>query len=153
MPTPTEGRVKAILPCAGWHAEQHDAASLMSAIPLLHRPWVKALLHSVYDQPDTTAFNDQFDRIVDAAGGKLPNVAEHRKAARADILAFTSFPSEAWRQIWSNKPVVATCACGASPSQRCPLSPTRGEQRVDVTRDDSNATLLPGEVLRHVRTV
>jgi putative transposase len=31
-------------------------------------------------------------------------VAEHLDAARADILAFTSFPKAIWRQIWSNNP-------------------------------------------------
>ena len=35
---------------------------------------------------------------------KLPKVAEHLDAARADVLAFTSFPKELWRQIWSNNP-------------------------------------------------
>jgi transposase-like protein len=35
---------------------------------------------------------------------KLPAVAEHLDAARADILAFTSFPKAIWRQIWSNNP-------------------------------------------------
>jgi transposase-like protein len=30
--------------------------------------------------------------------------AEHLNAARADVLAFTSFPKEVWRQIWSNNP-------------------------------------------------
>ena len=35
---------------------------------------------------------------------KLPAVAEHLEAARADILAFTVFPKEIWRQIWSNNP-------------------------------------------------
>ena len=33
-----------------------------------------------------------------------PQVAEHLDAARADVLAFTSFPKEIWRQIWSNNP-------------------------------------------------
>jgi putative transposase len=31
-------------------------------------------------------------------------VAEHLEAARADVLAFTAFPQEVWRQIWSNNP-------------------------------------------------
>ena len=35
---------------------------------------------------------------------KLPQVAAHLDAARADILAFTAFPKEIWRQIWSNNP-------------------------------------------------
>ncbi len=33
-----------------------------------------------------------------------PTVAEHLETARADILAFTAFPKEIWRQIWSNNP-------------------------------------------------
>ena len=48
--------------------------------------------------------NAQFDRIVDALASKLPAVADHLETARADILAFTSFPKEVWRQIWSNNP-------------------------------------------------
>jgi putative transposase len=31
-------------------------------------------------------------------------VAEHLEAARPDVLAFTGFPKEVWRQIWSNNP-------------------------------------------------
>lgn len=66
--------------------------------------WIKALLHSIYDQPDAEAVHAQFDRVVDALTGKLPTVAEHLEAARTDILAFTAFPKEIWRQIWSNNP-------------------------------------------------
>jgi putative transposase len=62
------------------------------------------LLHSVYDQPDADAVHAQFDRILDALVDKLPAVAQHLDAARADILAFTSFPKAIWRQIWSNNP-------------------------------------------------
>ncbi len=46
----------------------------------------------------------QFDRVVDALAEKLPTVADHLEQARADILAFTTFPKEIWRQIWSNNP-------------------------------------------------
>jgi putative transposase len=60
-------------------------------------PWVRALLHSVYDQPDAASVHAQFDRVLDA-------VAEHLDAARADVLAFTGFPKELWRQIWSHNP-------------------------------------------------
>ena len=65
---------------------------------------MKALLHSVYDQPDAASVHAQFDRIVDALAEKLPAVAEHLEQARADILAFTAYPKELWRQIWSNNP-------------------------------------------------
>jgi hypothetical protein len=32
------------------------------------------------------------------------DAATHRDDAREDLLAFASFPHEAWRQIWSNNP-------------------------------------------------
>ncbi|MEQ0678227.1 transposase [Mycobacterium tuberculosis] len=35
---------------------------------------------------------------------KLPAVAEHLDTARTDLLAFTAFPKQIWRQIWSNNP-------------------------------------------------
>lgn len=62
------------------------------------------MLHSVYDQPDTASVHAQFDRILDALVEKPPKVAEHLDTARADVLAFTAFPKELWRQIWSNNP-------------------------------------------------
>ena len=76
----------------------------MSVCPKSSWGWVKALLHSVYDQPDAASVHAQYDRILDALTDKLPTVAAHLDAARADILAFTAFPKAAWRQIWSNNP-------------------------------------------------
>ena len=76
----------------------------MAGTPKASWPWVRALLHSVYDQPDAASVHAQFDRILDALHGKLPAVAEHLEAARGDLLAFTVFPREIWRQIWSNNP-------------------------------------------------
>jgi putative transposase len=76
----------------------------MSATPKASWPWVKTLLHSVYDQPDTASVHAQYDRLVDAVTEKLPTVAAHLDAARDDVLAFTGFPKEIWRQIWSNNP-------------------------------------------------
>jgi transposase-like protein len=97
--------IGATLPGAQWQrCRTHYAANLMSATPKSSWPWVKALLHSVYDQPDAEAVHAQFDRVTDALSVKLPAAAAHLEAARADILAFTSFPKEVWRQIWSNNP-------------------------------------------------
>src|SRR5215203_3635521 len=76
----------------------------MQVTPKSSWGWVKALLHSVYDQPDAEAVHAQFDRIIDALADKLPAVAVHLEEARADILAFTGYPKDLWRQIWSNNP-------------------------------------------------
>ena len=97
--------IGATLPGAGWQrCRTHYAANLMTTTPKSSWPWVKTLLHSVYDQPDAESVNAQYDRILDALTGKLPAVAEHLDTARADVLAFTAFPREIWRQIWSNNP-------------------------------------------------
>src|SRR3954452_7248015 len=97
--------IGATLPGAAWQrCRTHYAANLMSATPKAQWGWVKAMLHSVYDQPDADAVHAQFDRLLDAIADKLPTVAEHLDAARADILAFTAFPKAVWRQICSNTP-------------------------------------------------
>jgi transposase-like protein len=97
--------IGATLPGAGWQrCRTHYAANLMAATPKSSWPWVRALLHSVYDQPDAASVHAQFDRVLDAVAQKLPQVADHLDTARADVLAFTAFPKEIWRQIWSNNP-------------------------------------------------
>ena len=97
--------IGATLPGAAWQrCRTHYAANLMAATPKSSWPWVKTLLHSVYDQPDAAGVQAQFDRVLDALAEKLPRVADHLDAARADILAFTPFPKGLWRQVWSNNP-------------------------------------------------
>lgn len=102
------GLVEAIaanLPGAVWQrCRTHYAANLMSVCPKSMWPAVKAMLHSVYDQPDADAVNAQFDRLLDYVEEKLPDAFAHLDAARADILAFTGFPDGLWQQIWSNNP-------------------------------------------------
>jgi transposase-like protein len=97
--------VAANLPGAAWQrCRTHYAANLMAVTPKPMWPAVKAMLHSVYDQPDATAVHAQFDRLLDHGATKLPEVHDHLDAARADLLAFTTFPKEVWTQIWSNNP-------------------------------------------------
>lgn len=102
------GLVEAIaanLPGTAWQrCRTHYAANLMSATPKSQWGWVKAMLHSVYDQPDADAVHAQYDKMLDTLTDPLPAVTEHLDAARADVLAFTSFPKELWRQVWSNNP-------------------------------------------------
>ena len=97
--------IGATLPGAAWQrCRTHYAANLMSTCPKASWPWVKTLLHSVYDQPDAKSVAAQYDRVLSALTEKLPKVTEHLEENRADVLAFTAFPKEIWRQIWSNNP-------------------------------------------------
>src|SRR3954454_22219490 len=90
------GLVEAIaanLPGATWQrCRTHYAANLMSSCPKAAWTGVKAMLHSVYDQPDAAAVHAQYDRVLDALAHKLCEVHDHLDAARADVLAFTTFP-------------------------------------------------------------
>lgn len=97
--------IGATLPGAAWQrCRTHYANNLMAATPKSSWPWVRTLLHSVFDQPDAESVVAQYDRVLDALSDKLPRVAEHLDAARPDLLAFTAFPKQIWRQIWSNNP-------------------------------------------------
>ena len=102
------GLVEAIaanLPGAAWQrCRTHYAANLMSVTPKSMWPAVKAMLHSVYDQPEADAVAAQFDRLLDYVERAVPAAFEHLDAARDDILAFTRFPKDVWTQIWSNNP-------------------------------------------------
>lgn len=95
----------ATLPGASWQrCRTHYAANLMSVTPKSSWPWVKTLLQTVFDQPDKESVHAQFDRVLDTLEHKLPRSFEHLEAAREEILAFTAFPKEIWKQIWSNNP-------------------------------------------------
>ena len=70
------GLVEAIaanLPGAAWQrCRTHYAANLMAVCPKSMWPAVKAMLHSVYDQPTAEAVNAQFDRLLEYTEHRLP---------------------------------------------------------------------------------
>ena len=97
--------IGATLPGASWQrCRTHYTVNLMAICPKASWPGVRAMLHSVFDQPDAASVHAQFDKLLDTAADKLPKVADHLQDARPDLLAFTAFPREIWRQIWSNNP-------------------------------------------------
>src|SRR5699024_2141204 len=74
--------IAATRPGAAWQrCRTHYSANLMSPTPKTMWPAVKAMLHSVYDQPDAAAVEAQFDRLLDYTAEKLPEVADHLDAA------------------------------------------------------------------------
>lgn len=62
------------------------------------------MVRTAFDQPGTDEVKAQFARVLDTIADKFPDAAEHLDNARDDLLAFTAFPRELWRQIWPNNP-------------------------------------------------
>ena len=67
---------------------------------------MSTLVRTIFEQPDAASVRAQHAQVVAALEAKLPQAAAHLDQARDDILAFTAFPREIWRQIWSNNPQV-----------------------------------------------
>ena len=73
-------------------------------MPKSAQPWVSTLVRTIFAQPDAASVRAQHAQVVKALEAKLPQAAAHLDEARDDILAFTGFPREVWRQVWSNNP-------------------------------------------------
>lgn len=135
-----QGLVEAIgatVPGASWQrCRTHYAANLMAVTPKTSWPWVKTLLHSVFDQPNRDEVHAQYDRVLDALWNQLPKTAEHLEQARDQILAFTSFPKQVWRQVWSN-----------NPNERLNKEIRRRTNVVGIFPDRASITRLVGAVL------
>jgi putative transposase len=97
--------IRATLPGASWQrCRTHYLRDLLTKVAKSSQPWVATLVRTVFDQPDATEVHAQFDRVVQALEAKLPEAAAHLEEAREDLLAFSSFPRETWRQVWSSNP-------------------------------------------------
>lgn len=95
--------IGAVLPGASWQrCRTHYARNLLSQVPKPAQPWVATLLRTVFEQPDTDAVQAQIQHVLDALAANFPEAAAHLDTAQHDLLAFTAFPREIWRQIWSN---------------------------------------------------
>ena len=97
--------IGAALPGAAWQrCRSHYLRALLTKVPKSAQPHLATQVRTIFDQADATAVHAQFDRVVTALADNYPEAAEHLDAARADLLAFTAYPRELWRQIWSNNP-------------------------------------------------
>ncbi|GAA0543524.1 hypothetical protein GCM10009546_01970 [Actinomadura livida] len=97
--------IAATLPGAGWQrCRTHYLRNLLTRVPKSAQPWVATLVRSLFDPPAAEEVHVQHARVVASLEAKRPEAAEHLDAARDDLLAFTAFPRQLWRQIWSNTP-------------------------------------------------
>jgi transposase-like protein len=58
----------------------------------------------VFSQPDADNTRTQYERVIEQLHGHYDDVADMMIDARDKLLAFTTFPKQHGRQIWSNNP-------------------------------------------------
>ncbi|MGW5210992.1 transposase [Streptomyces sp. NPDC004051] len=58
----------------------------------------------MFEQTDTDAVKAQMAHALDALEAKSLKPTAHLDTTQHDLPAFTAFPREIWRQIWSDNP-------------------------------------------------
>ena len=100
-----KGAIAAVLDGASWQrCRTHAMRNLLTRVPKAAQAMVATLVRTIFAQPDATQVHAQFARVVDQLTGQFPAAAEFLIDAETDLLAFSSFPPEHWRRIWSNNP-------------------------------------------------
>ena len=90
---------------ASWQrCRTHFMTNLLTRVPKRTQPWVATMVRSIYQQPSAQEVHIQHGKVVEQLAGRFPEAATMLDEAGADILAFTHFPMEHWKKIWSNNP-------------------------------------------------
>src|SRR5216117_494430 len=95
--------IAATLPGAAWQrCRTHFMRNLLTRVPKSAQGFVATMVRTIFAQPDAATVREQHARIVAQLEGRFPDASALLDEAGPDLLAFTSFPKEHWRQLWSN---------------------------------------------------
>lgn len=96
---------RSVMSGAAWQrCRTHYLRNLLTKVPRSAQPLVATLVRSIFAQPDAAQVIAQHERVVAQLEERFPAAAAHLAEAGPEILAFTGFPKEHWRQIWSTNP-------------------------------------------------
>ena len=73
--------------------------------PKGHQDVVAAALRTVFVHPTADDISAAWDRTAEMLARQFPKVTELMNASKTDVLAFSAFPPDHWRKIWSNNPL------------------------------------------------
>jgi transposase-like protein len=95
--------IAATLPGASWQrCRTHFMRNLLTRVPKSAQSFVATMVRTIFAQPDAATVHEQHRRIVDQLVTRFPEAAALLDEAGPELLAFTTFPKEHWRQVWSN---------------------------------------------------
>ncbi len=96
--------VRSVLGATWQRCRTHFMRNLLTRVPRSTQPVVATLVRTIFAQPDAEQVWAQHARVVEQLSEKFPDAANLLADAGPDVLAFTAFPKEHWKQIWSNNP-------------------------------------------------
>jgi transposase-like protein len=95
--------IAATLTGAAWQrCRTHFMRNLLTRVPKSAQSFVATMVRTIFAQPDAATVHEQHGRIVAQLETRFPEASRLLDEAGPDLLAFTSFPKEHWRQLWSN---------------------------------------------------
>jgi putative transposase len=95
--------IAATPPGAAWQrCRTHAMRNLLTRVPKSAQSFVATMVRTIFAQPDAETVHEQHRRIIDQLETRFPEAAVLLEEAAPDLLAFTAFPKEHWRQLWSN---------------------------------------------------
>jgi len=98
--------IQATLPGASWQrCRTHFMRNLLTRVPKVTQGFVATMVRSIFAQPDAATVYEQHARVVEQLSNRFPDAAALLDEAACDLLSFSGFPKEHWRQIWSNNPL------------------------------------------------
>lgn len=91
---------------ASWQrCRVHYVRNLLATVPKGSTEVVAAAFRSIFALTTEAEVKTRYDEVVDTLSDRFPKAAASLEAAKVDLLAFTAFPKEHWRQLWSNNPL------------------------------------------------
>ena len=95
--------IAATLTGAAWQrCRTHFMRNLLTRVPKSAQSFVATMVRTIFAQPDAATVHEQHARIVAQLETRFPEASTLLDEAGPDLLAFTLFPKEHWRQLWSN---------------------------------------------------
>jgi putative transposase len=103
-----QAAIAAVLYGAGWQrCRVHFVrnALALALAPKSAQQLVAASIRTVFAQPEAEMARQTWRQVAEGFRSRYPKLAALLDEGEADVLAYLAFPSEHWRQIWSNNPL------------------------------------------------
>jgi transposase-like protein len=96
--------IGSVLRGAAWQrCRTHFVRNVLTKVPKAAHGIVATFVRTIFAQPDAESVRAQHARTVEQLQPRFKEAARMLGDAE-EILSFTAFPKEHWRQIWSNNP-------------------------------------------------